>query len=103
MQKENQELVELLAKLEKINEEAQEELRGRSLENRKMENLILGYQQVVVQEALQIQECRDRFPKLFGEGRSNKAQSWRKWQTKGVLRVKVKSRKQSKSITHYAK
>jgi predicted nuclease with TOPRIM domain len=68
MQKENGELVELLEKLEKINEEAQQELKDKSLENRKLENLIISFQQITIQENLQIRDCRDKFPKLFPEG-----------------------------------
>lgn len=61
-------MVDLLAKLEKINEEAQQELKQKSLEQRRLENVILSYQQATVQQALHIQDCRDKFPKLFPEG-----------------------------------
>lgn len=72
MKQENEEYVELLEKLEKINDEAQQELKGKGMEMRKLENLILSYQQVVVQETLHIQDCRNKFPKLFTEGSNNK-------------------------------
>ena len=71
MQKENEELIDLLGKMEKLNEEAQQELKQKSLENRKLENLILSFQQLIIQEGLQIQDCRDKFPKLFPQGKKN--------------------------------
>ena len=68
MQRENEDLVELLGKMEKLNEEAQQELKQKSLDNRKLENLMLSFQQLTIQEGLQIQDCRDKFPKLFPHG-----------------------------------
>jgi hypothetical protein len=68
MKKENEDLMELLKSLEKINDEAQEELKAKSMENRKLDNLILSFQQIVIQESLHIQDCRNKFPKLFPEG-----------------------------------
>ena len=69
MQTENAELVDLLAKLEKINEEAQQELQQKGLEMRKLEGLLLSFQQVAIQESLHIEDCRSKFPKVFPEGK----------------------------------
>lgn len=55
----------MLEKMEQINDESQNETKEKSLEIRNLENIIINFQQMTLQENLHIEECIQKYPQLF--------------------------------------